>query len=111
MTDITRGSGNVFADIGVPDPETHLLKAELVLRIEALIEAEGLTQVEAARRMEMSQPDLSKMLGGRFRPMSVERLMRCLVALGQTVTIDIAPPEGAAMKASIQVTPARQEAR
>ena len=92
MTKITRGSGNVFADIGIPDPETHLLKAELVRRIANLIEADGLTQGVAAERMGMSQPDVSKMLKGQFRPMSVERLMRCLVALGQSVTIDVGPP-------------------
>ena len=92
MTKITRGSGNVFADIGVPDPETHLLKAELVRRIAGLIERERQTQAEAAARMGLSQPDVSKMLQGQFRPISVERLLRCLVALGQSVTIDVGPP-------------------
>jgi predicted XRE-type DNA-binding protein len=90
LTDITKGSGNVFADIGIPDPETHLLKAELVRRIGLLIEAEKLTQAQAAERMAMTQPDVSKMLRGQFRPISLEKLMRCLVALGQSVTIDIA---------------------
>ena len=93
MTRITRGSGNVFADIGIPDPETHLVKAELVRRIAGLIEADGLTQGVAAERMGMSQPDVSKMLKGQFRPISVERLMNCLVALGQSVTIDVGPPK------------------
>lgn len=93
MTRITRGSGNVFADIGVPDAETHLLKAELVRRIAELIEAEGSTQADAAQRMKLSQPDVSKMLKGQFRPISVERLMRCLVALGRSVTIDVGPPK------------------
>lgn len=92
MTRITRGSGNVFADIGMPDPETHLLKAELVRRIAGLIEREGLTQGEAAERLGLTQPDVSKMLKGQFRPISVERLLRCLVALGQCVTIEVAPP-------------------
>lgn len=88
---IVKGSGNVFADIGVRDPETQLIKAELVRRIAALIRSEKLTQAEAARRMEMTQPDISKMLNGQFRPLSIERLMKCLVALGQDVTIDISP--------------------
>ena len=93
MTTITRGSGNVFADIGLPDPETHLVKAELVRRIGKLIEAEGLTQADAAQRMGMSQPDVSKMLKGQFRPISFERLMQCIVALGHSVTIDVGPPK------------------
>jgi predicted XRE-type DNA-binding protein len=108
MTEITRGGANVFADIGVPDAETHLLKAQLVQRIGALIEAAHLTQAEAALRMSMRQPDLSKMLGGRFRPVSIERLMRCLVALGQSVTIDIGPPTARAKTPSIQVVARRQ---
>ncbi len=93
MTNITRGSGNVFADMGLPDAETHLLKAELVHRIAALIEAERLTQAEAADRMGLTQPDVSKMLKGQFRPISIERLLRCIVALGQSVTIDVGPPK------------------
>ena len=92
MTTITRGTGNVFADIGLPDAETHLLKAELVRRITSLIAAQELTQAVAAKRMGLSQPDVSKMLKGQFRPISIERLMRCLVALGQSVTIDVGPP-------------------
>ncbi len=103
MTEITRGSGNIFADIGVPDAETHLLKAQLVQRTGALIEAAGLTQAEAARRMDMRQPDLSKMLGGKFRPVSVERLMRCLVALGQSVRIEVGPPKERGKRAGIEV--------
>ena len=93
MTNITRGSGNVFADIGLPDAEAHLLKAELVRRIGSLIESEGLTQAEAAERMGLTQPDISKMLKGQFRPISIERLLRCIVALGQSVTIDVGPPK------------------
>ena len=93
MTNITRGRGNVFADIGLPDAEAHLLKAELVRRIGSLIESEGLTQAEAAERMGLTQPDISKMLKGQFRPISIERLLRCIVALGQSVTIDVGPPK------------------
>ena len=95
-SEITTGSGNVFADIGTPDAETHALKAELVRRIELLIEAEAMTQAKAATRMGLSQPDVSKMLRGQFRPISLERLMQCLVALGQSITIDVHPPSKAA---------------
>ena len=100
---ITQGSANVFADIGSPDAETHLLKAELVRRIAALIEAEGLTQAESAGRMGLSQPDVSKMLRGQFRPVSLERLMHCIVALGQSVTINVRKPANATERARIRV--------
>jgi predicted XRE-type DNA-binding protein len=94
MAEITKGSGNVFADLGFPDAEGHVLKAGFVRRIAKLIAEEGLTQAQAAARMGMSQPDVSKMLKGQFRPLSLERLIRCLVALGQSVTIEVKPPAG-----------------
>ncbi len=111
MTEIHTSSGNVFADIGVPDADTHLLKAELVRRIGLLINAANLTQAQAAERMGMSQPDVSKMLKGQFRPISLEKLMRCLVALGQSVTIDVAPPVGKVAKPAIRFTTSPQRKR
>lgn len=92
MSAIVKGSGNVFADLGFPDADTHALKAELVRRIAGLIKDEDLTQAEAADRMGISQPDVSKMLKGQFRPFSVERLMRFLTALGQDVEIAVKAP-------------------
>src|SRR5882672_1587593 len=84
---VTRGSRNVFADLGFPDPETHLVKASLASRIQDVIESEGWTQGEAARRMGIAQPDVSRILRGRFRDYSVERLMRFLAGLGCEVEI------------------------
>jgi predicted XRE-type DNA-binding protein len=103
MAEITKGSGNVFADLGFPDAEGHALKAGFVQRIAKLIAEEGLTQAEAAARMGMSQPDVSKMLKGQFRPLSLERLIRCLVALGQSVTIEVKPPSGRNARPSVTV--------
>ena len=71
---IERGSGNVFADLGRPDAEGHLLKAKLVTRIDAIIRRRGLKQVEAAKLLGLSQPDVSRLLRGNFREYSVERL-------------------------------------
>ena len=81
-TRVTRGTQNVFADLGFPDAETHLLKAELVTRIQGVITAQELTQVAAAKLMGLGQPDVSRLLNGQFREMSVERLMRLLTRLG-----------------------------
>ena len=89
---IERGSGNVFADLGCPDAETHLLKAELVTRIDNIIRQRGLKQVEAARLLGLSQPDVSRLLQGSFREYSVERLLRLLTALGRNVEIVIREP-------------------
>ena len=89
---IERGSGNVFADLGCPDAETHLLKAELVTRIDQIIRQRGLKQVEAAELLGLSQPDVSRLLRGSFREYSVERLLRLLTALGRNVEIVIREP-------------------
>ena len=89
---IERGSGNVFADLGHPDAEAHLLKAELVTRIDKIIRQRGLKQVEAAKLLGLSQPDVSRLLRGSFREYSVERLLRLLTALGRDVEIVIREP-------------------
>jgi predicted XRE-type DNA-binding protein len=88
-THVRRGTKNVFADLEFPDAETHLLKAELVTRIQRVITAQELTQVAAAKRMGLSQPDVSRLLNGQFREVSVERLMRMLTRLGFDVDITI----------------------
>ena len=89
---IERGSGNVFADLGHPDAETHLLKAKLVTRIDEIIRRRGLKQIEAAKLLGLSQPDGSRLLRGNFREYSVERLLRLLLALGRDVQIVIREP-------------------
>lgn len=91
-TKIKRGRKNVFADLGYADPETHLLKAGLVTRLRDIISESKLTQVEAAERMGLSQPDVSRLLRGQFRDVSVERLMRMLTKLGYEVDIVVRSP-------------------
>jgi len=86
---IERGSGNVFADLGRPDAETHLLKAELVTRIDQIIRERRLTQARAAELLGISQPDVSRLLRGNFRDYSVERLLRLMTILGRDVEIVI----------------------
>jgi predicted XRE-type DNA-binding protein len=80
-------TGNVFADLGLPDAGEHLIKAGLVVRIHRTIRQRKLTQAAAAQLMGIDQPKISAMLAGRFRGYSVERLMRFLVALGHDVEI------------------------
>ena len=86
---IVRGTKNIFADLGYADAETHLLKAELVTRIQKVISAHNLTQTAAAKHLGLSQPDVSRLLNGQFRDVSVERLMRLLTRLGCDVDITI----------------------
>lgn len=106
---IERGTGNVFADLGRPDAETHLLKAQLVTRIEKIIRQRKLKQVEAAAILGLSQPDVSRLLRGNFREYSVERLLRLLTTLGRDVEIVIHEPDPLANdEAAAKLTPQRQ---
>ena len=72
-TAVARGSGNVFADLGLPDADAHLVKAELVNRIDDIVRKRGITRTEAARLLGLSPPDVSRLLRGDFREYSLER--------------------------------------
>ncbi|MBZ5685987.1 MAG: helix-turn-helix domain-containing protein [Acidobacteriia bacterium] len=97
------GSGNVFKDLGVPNAEEHLVKAQLVFKIDTILKKRGLKQVEAADLFGVRQPDVSKMLRGEFRQFSVERLLRFLVALDQDVEIVVKPHRSRNEAAAMQV--------
>jgi predicted XRE-type DNA-binding protein len=84
-------SGNLFADLGLPNAEEHQLKAALVVQLKRLIAERDLTQTAAAKLIELKQPDLSKLLRGQLRLVSVEKLMRMLTAFDQDVEIPIDP--------------------
>lgn len=86
---VHEGSGNVFADLGFAEPVSHRLKAELVRKLDSIMKSRGLSQSAAARLIGVGQPDLSKLLNGRFREMSVERLLRMLTRLDCDVDINV----------------------
>ena len=94
-TAVERGSGNVFADLGFPDADVHLVKAELVSRIDGIVRARGITRTEAARLLGLPQPDVSRLLRGDFREYSLERLFRLLTTLGRDIEIVIRQPRSA----------------
>jgi predicted XRE-type DNA-binding protein len=91
-TKITRSSGNVFRDIGLPNPDEHALKAKIVSFIGDVIEMYGLSQTEAAKRIGIAQPDLSKLLRGQFAGFSLERLLGAVNALGTDFEIKLKKP-------------------
>ncbi|MBI2911549.1 MAG: XRE family transcriptional regulator [Chloroflexi bacterium] len=90
-----RSSGNVFADLGLPDAEELDLKAELVYRISAILAERELTQAQAAEILGIGQPKVSTLLRGRLEGFSVERLLRFLTALGCDVEIAVKPKAAA----------------
>ena len=101
--DVFVGTGNVFADIGLPNADEHLVKAQLVYKIDRLMKARKLRQVDAAKLFGVKQPDVSNMLRGDFRQFSVERLLRFLVALGQDVEIVVKPSRRPRRSAQLRV--------
>ena len=84
---VTASSGNVFADLGVPQPEEELAKAQLASRVRQVIRQRRLTQAAAAALMGIDQPKVSALLNGRLANFSSERLMRLLTRLGQDIEI------------------------
>lgn len=82
-------SGNVFADLGIPNPEIALAKAELVQRIRDIISERKLTQARAASLLGLDQPKVSALVRGRVDGYSMDRLFRFLNALGQDIEINV----------------------
>jgi predicted XRE-type DNA-binding protein len=88
---ITQSSGNIFAELGLENPQEHYVKAHLVILISKMIEGKNLTQGQAATKMGLRQPDVSKLLRGKFEGFSLERLLYFVRALGSDVEIKIKP--------------------
>ena len=85
----TGGAGNVFADLGLPNPEQELVKARLTLQIYRIIKQRGLTQTEAAELLGVKQPQVSLLMRNRSGNFSMGRLIDFLTALGQDVRITV----------------------
>jgi predicted XRE-type DNA-binding protein len=83
----TIGSGNVFADLELPDAENRLLKAKLVFKIGEVITARGITQAEAGQIMGLPQPKVSELRNGKTADYSIERLYRLLNNLGVQIEV------------------------
>ena len=86
-----RSSGNVFADLGLPDADRLKIKTGLVIEIRKAIRQQGLTQHEAATRMGVTQPKVSGMMRGDFSNLSERKLMDCLNRLGYDIEIKVKP--------------------
>jgi predicted XRE-type DNA-binding protein len=100
---VTVSSGNVFADLGLPEPEEELTKAQLVSHIRRTIERRRLTQSAAAALMGIDQPKVSALLNRRLTNFSSGRLMRLLTTLGQDVDIVIRTKSRSRAHGRIQV--------
>ena len=88
---VTESSGNVSADLGLPNPKQELTKAELTLQLYRIIKQRGMTQAEAGTVLGIKQPHVSLLMRNRAGSFSVGRLMEFLTALGQDVEIAVRP--------------------
>jgi len=89
--EIKKSSGNVFADLGLPDSAGLLAKAELIRQISSIIAKRRLTQEDAARILGTTQPKVSDLLKGKLAGFSIERIIRFLNALDRDVQIVVTP--------------------
>lgn len=103
MTQIEKGSTNVYADLGYDNAGEMLVKAQLATKIGEIIQRRKLTQVQAAELLGMPQPKLSNMLRGQFRGISETKMIECLTRLGRNVEIVVkaAPRSKAAGHVSV----------
>lgn len=100
---VKAGGDNVFADLGLPNAETELVKAQLTRQISKHITALGLTQTSAAKRLGVSQPDVSRLIKIRPTGFSTDRLLAMLNALDLDVDIVLRPVKSAPRPARVRI--------
>lgn len=88
---VEMSSGNVFADLGLPDADKLKIKSGLMIEITKAVRKLGLSQEEAGRRMGLPQPKVSSLLRGEFANISERKLMDCLNRLGYDIEIKVKP--------------------
>jgi predicted XRE-type DNA-binding protein len=96
MTDksITRGTSNIFADLGLADAGERQTKTRLAVALNRIIKDQGLKQIDASRLLGVPQPKVSALVNYRLDGFSVEKLMEFIVALGRDVEIIVRPSRG-----------------
>ena len=103
---VTRSSGNVFADLRLPDADEKLTKVRLAVAINKILEHKRLRQAAAAKLLNLNQPKISALANYRLEGFSVERLLRFLNALDRDVQIIIRPKRSSRRPGSILITAA-----
>src|SRR6195256_3719082 len=97
--EVHESRGNIFADLGLPDADSHFLKAQIVAELYRLTTERKLTQQKAGALMGISQPEVSRLFKGHFREYSVDRLIAFLTAFDRDVEIIARPRDKRAKKA------------
>lgn len=97
-TKVHKSSGNVFADLKLPDANAHMLKAQIVAELYRLTQARKLTQARAGEVMGITQPEVSRLFKGHFREYSIDRLITFLTAFSQDVVIYVQPRTSSSLR-------------
>ncbi len=95
---VEEGSGNVFADIGLPNPEEALAKAEIARQINRILMERGLSQVEAGALLKIAQPRVSDLARGRLGKFSLEKLLQFARRAGIDIEIRMKPSNKPGLK-------------
>ena len=103
MIEIEKGSGNIYADLGMAEADEMIVKAQLATKIGEIIKGRKWSQQKAAEILGLTQPKLSKMLRGQFRGISEAKMLDCLARLGRDVQIVIGPARRAVSAGRIAV--------
>jgi predicted XRE-type DNA-binding protein len=103
MIEFKESSGNVYADMGVPDADEMLVKAKLASKIEEIIKSRKWSQQQAADVLGIPQSKLSKMLNGHFRGISETKMIECLTRLGRDVQIVVGPARRRSLSGHVAV--------
>jgi predicted XRE-type DNA-binding protein len=98
---VEEDSGNVFVDLGLPNPEQEFPKARLTLQIHKIVKTRGLTQTQAGQLLGIKQPHVSALMRNRAGNFSIGRLIEFLTALGQDVEITVKPTRKAQGEMSV----------
>ena len=100
---VERSSWNVFADLGLPNPEEHLVKATIALAIARNIRERSLTREQAGAILGLTQPKVSDLIRGRLDKFALDQLLRYLCKLDYDVTIRFQPKPKSRNEAVIHV--------
>ncbi len=103
---ITRGSGNVFKDLGFENPAEYQAKAELALQIIKAIEKRKLTQKEAAVLIDAKQPDISNLKNGQLKGFTMDRLFSFLLRLDRSIEIRVTKPRSKSKQGTLETVAA-----
>jgi predicted XRE-type DNA-binding protein len=101
--EVVESTGNVFADLELPEAEELLAKAKLAKKISDIVKGRRLTQAQAAEVLDTTQPKVSNLIDGRLQGFSMERLLRFLNALDRDVQIVVKPRSRARRRARFTV--------